>query len=482
MKLLRHKSLTATAGLLTAALVLAACGSASTASSAGVAGSSTSPVTSGAGATGAVSSAAASSAGGSTPASSASAAASAGSSAAAGTAGAANISFWGWAPGYADSVKAFNASHPSIQVKYTEVSPGAKGGYEKMLTAVKAGTAPCVAQVGYETMTSFVAQGALQDVTKYAAQDKASYTPAAWNSVNVAGVTYGAPVDVGPMGLFYNKKVFSALGLKPPTTWTEYAADARKIHAANPNAYISSPYLNYDYAGFAWQAGAPWFGIDGDSWKVTLGSDANKKVANYWQGLVNDKLISPVPMWDQAWYKGLGDGSIATVVDAVWMAGVLKSNVAAGQGNWAVAPMPQWNAGEDKVGNVGGSSTAVLKGCANPQAAWTFANWMSTDAASYGNLIKVAGLYPAAIALQKAPALAAGDPYFGGQKIFQVFAAASTKVDTSWVWGPVMTKTASDLDDSLAKAWAGNGTIADALNSTGNKTIDAMKSQGISVS
>ena len=34
-------------------------------------------------------------------------------------------------------------------------------------------------------------------------------------------------------------------------------------------------------------------------------------------------------------------------------------------------PMPQWEAGDDKVGNVGGSGTAVLKGCDTPEAAWT---------------------------------------------------------------------------------------------------------------
>ncbi|MES1169192.1 MAG: sugar ABC transporter substrate-binding protein, partial [Leifsonia sp.] len=57
------------------------------------------------------------------------------------------VTFWGWAPGYADAVKAFNASHKDVTVKYQEVQPGSKGGYQKMLNAVTANNAPCLAQV-----------------------------------------------------------------------------------------------------------------------------------------------------------------------------------------------------------------------------------------------------------------------------------------------------------------------------------------------
>jgi multiple sugar transport system substrate-binding protein len=396
--------------------------------------------------------------------------------------GKATVTFWGWAPGYADAVKAFNASHSDVTVKYQEVQPGSKGGYQKMLNAVTANNAPCLAQVGYETLPSFAAQGALDDVSQYANDDKKDFQPAAWSSVSIGDAVYGAPVDTGPMGLFYNKQLFDSLGLTAPTTWDEYKADAEKIHASDPTKFISSPYLDYDYAGFAWQTGAKWFDVDGDAWKVTMASDANKKVADYWQGLVSEGLISSAPMYDQAWYTGLGDGSIATVVGAVWQAGVIKGGAADGSGKWAVAPMPQWSAGDDQVGNAGGSATAVLKGCSTPKAAWEFAHWLSTDKDTYNMLVQKAGLYPAATALTDLPALTEGDPYFGGQKIFDVFAKAAPKVNQDWTWGPVMTKTAADLDDGLGKAWAGQGTIADALKTAQEKTVAELKKQGLTVS
>lgn len=395
--------------------------------------------------------------------------------------GTGTLKFWGWSPGYADAVKAFNKAHPDIKVEYQEVQPGAKGGYQKMLNAVQAGNAPCLAQVGYETLPSFAAQGALTDVSKYANGDEGDFQEAAWKSVSLGDAVYGAPVDTGPMGLFYNKKVYDELDLKPPKTWDEYKTQAKKIHASDPKRYISSPYLNYDYAGLSWQTGASWFGINGDAWNVGLASKANQKVAGYWQGLVDDGLISKAPMYDQSWYSGIGSGNIATVVGAVWQAGVMKGGAKDGSGDWGVAPMPQWEAGDTAVGNAGGSATAVLKGCESSKAAWTFAHWLSTDRTAYGDLVDKASLYPAATALLDLPQLKAKDEYFGGQKIYDVFAKAAPDINSDWTWGPVMTKTTADLDDALSKAWSGKGTLKDALRTTQDKTVSELKNQGLKV-
>lgn len=392
------------------------------------------------------------------------------------------IEFWGWAPGYADAVAAFNESQDDIVVTYEEVSPGSQGGYERMLNAVIAGDAPCLGQVGYETLTSFLAQGALEDVSDVASADEGDFVASAWSAVSIGDGVYGAPVDTGPVALFYRADVFEAAGIAVPTTWAEFQAAGEALQAQNPNQYLTSAYLNYDYAGFAHQADASWFSIDGDSWDVTIDSDANLQVAEYWQGLTDAGLISPAPMWDQSWYTALSDGTIAAHVGAVWIAGVLKGSAADGAGHWAVAPMPQWNEGDNAVANVGGSATAVLAGCENTEAAWEFAHWMSTDADAYTGLIESAGLYPAATALLDLPILSEGDDYFGGQDIYTVFAEASEHVVPGWTWGPNMPATVTALDDALAGAWAGNGTIADALHAAQTSTISTLEADGIQVS
>ena len=107
-----------------------------------------------------------------------------------------------------------------------------------MLTALTAGNAPALAQVGYETLTSFATQVALEDVSKYANANKDEFTAATWPSVKIGDGVYGAPVDQGPMALFYNRDLFAKLGIAVPTTWDEYKAVGEKIHAADLTKYF----------------------------------------------------------------------------------------------------------------------------------------------------------------------------------------------------------------------------------------------------
>src|SRR5690606_24591068 len=76
------------------------------------------------------------------------------------------LTFWSWVPDIQKAVDAFNAAHPGIKVNLETVTPGPDGGYAKMLAAVKAGNAPDVAQVGYDSLPSFLVTGALEDVTE----------------------------------------------------------------------------------------------------------------------------------------------------------------------------------------------------------------------------------------------------------------------------------------------------------------------------
>ncbi|MFC1436833.1 sugar ABC transporter substrate-binding protein [Streptacidiphilus sp. N1-10] len=398
--------------------------------------------------------------------------------------GTVKLDFWGWAPGYEQSVALFNKSHPGIQVIFDKTPSGSKGGYTKMLTAAQAGNAPCLGMVGYETMPSFAAAGAMMDVTQYLAPAKSQFAAWTWNQVTIGGKTYGAPVDTAPMGLLYRKDLFAKYGIsKPPVTWAEYAADAAKVHAADPSVYLGD-FGNdaYNYAGLAWQASAPWFGTSGGQWQVSLNSPANQKVAGYWQGLLDKKLLKTDPSYDPTLYKDMAAGKILSDVNAVWDTPILASSVKGTSGKWAVAPMPVWDAANPVYGNDGGSATVVLKGCAHPKEAAEFATWMSTDPSSVSNLIKVTGIYPAATSGLSNPALSAPDPFYGGQVVFDVFKAETPHIDTSWVWGPTMTQTSTDLGDGLGTSAAGSTRMPDVLTTVQNKTVAQLKQQGMSVS
>ncbi|WP_406193242.1 extracellular solute-binding protein [Kitasatospora sp. NBC_01560] len=400
-----------------------------------------------------------------------------------GAGGPAEVTFWGWAPGYEEAVAQFNAAHPDVHVTFEKTVPGSKGGYAKIFAAVKAGNAPCLAQVGYESLPSFVVEGAVQEVGKEADQYRSQYGDGAWNAVKVGGQVYGIPVDVGPMALYYRTDLYERYGLKPQATWEEFAADAAKVHAADPNGYLSvfSPDDPWWFAGMSAQAGGSWFGTDSKGWKVSLASDpGTAKVAGYWHDLVDKGLVKSEQSFTPDLYKDLQDGTLAAYPGPVWFSSILEQNAAQAAGKWAVAPMPQWQNGTRAVGNDGGSATAVVKGCKNAAAALRFANWMSTDPAAVGTLVEKAGIYPASTAGAAVPALARPSAYFGNQPVFDVFKQAAVQAP-GWNWGPTMTQTASDLTDAFGAAVGSHSSLTGALGTVQSKTVDAMKSKGLTV-
>ncbi|MFD4948341.1 ABC transporter substrate-binding protein [Streptomyces sp. NPDC058409] len=396
------------------------------------------------------------------------------------TGGTVHLEFWGWAPGYDKSAELFNATHKNIKVTFKKLPSGGQGGYDKMLSAVKAGNAPCLAQIGFESIPTFLLEGALEDISQEAGAAKDKFVPWTWNQVTVAGKTYGIPVDTGPMAMYYRKDVFKKYGIAVPTTWDEYAKAAEKLHKADPEAHIVN-LRAITLSGLAWQKGAKWFGTGGDAWHVGVNDDQSRQLADYWQKLVDNKLVATEQGYSPEWWSGLQSGKVATAIGAVWLNPLIAQNAPKAKGKFAVAPMPQWTAGEKKFGNDGGGSTAVLKGCQDKDEAVEFATWMSTNPDSLKNLITKTGIYPAATAGLKLPEVNKGVDYYGGQNIYKVFGEAAQHTDTNWQWGPAQSQFGVDLDEATAKAYAGSGTLFDAFNNVQKETLAAIKSKGVKV-
>ena len=228
-----------------------------------------------------------------------------------------------------------------------EVTSGNAGTYAKMFSALQAGNAPDLGQVEYATLPNFEHVGGVVDLSKYGASSvQPDFVPWTWAQVSQGGAVYAIPQDTGPMGLFYRADLFKKYGLTVPTTWAQYLSDAKKLHAAHPNAYIAAFPANDAqwFAGLAWQAGAKWFSTSGDTWVAGIDDSASAQVANYWQQLISDHLVKVEPDFATEWYKDLSDGTLLTWPTAVWGENTLITNAAPTKGDWRVAAMPNWGA------------------------------------------------------------------------------------------------------------------------------------------
>ena len=394
------------------------------------------------------------------------------------------LEFTSWIPGIEDVVEIWNEANPEIQVD-VQTGPNGNGGtYQNFFNQIKAGDAPDLGQIEYDALPNFLVQDGLEDLSAcedvVAAEDQ--FVDWAWGQVTLGteGV-YGVPQDTGPMGLFYRADLFEQNGIEIPTTWDEYREAAVKIRELG--GYItnfSQSDIN-QFAGFAWQDGAQWFSSDDEGWTVSLADDATATVADYWQSMLDDDLVATVPAWTDEWNNAYNSGQVWTWNSAVWGANSISSGAPDTAGSWAVAPLPQWEEGGSAAGNWGGSSTAVLKGSEHLYEATKFALWLNTSDEALTALAEAANLYPATTAGLDLPVYAEGVEFYGGQKIYDIFADAATQVSPDFAWGPTMTQTYSDVSDGFKAAVSGSGTLLDAIEKGQTATVDALKAASIPV-
>jgi multiple sugar transport system substrate-binding protein len=389
------------------------------------------------------------------------------------------ITFWSWVPGIEKTVALWNAENRDVQVKFTRIAAADQA---KLSTAVDAGTGPDVGTISQHLLPDFVINGRALDITTQVGGAKDQFTPASWNVSSLGGKVYAVPQDTGPLALFYRKDFFTKNKINVPKTWDEFRTAATQVRQADPQASIAAftPNEPSIWYSLLWQKQGTWFGIDGDSWKVSLNGPESRQLADYWQGLIDGGLVSQEQMFGPGYWAALKSGKVVTIPYAAWFAKLIETNVPSLKGKWAVAPLPRWS-GSDTSGDTGGAVNPVLKGSKNVDAAARFALWLNTDPKSLNILTTEGGLFPASKPGLSSPAMSAKSPYYGGQAVYQVFKDEALRVPPTWTEGPTFNQITTDLTDALGRVGAKKSTLNAELDALQTKTVERLKSQGLKV-
>lgn len=396
------------------------------------------------------------------------------------------LTFWTWAPNMDKVVDLWNEQNPDVQVTVNK-QDGGDPAVTKLLTAIKGGSgAPDVMQAEYQKIPTLVSADALADISGEIGDDVAGQFPeGVWNAVTLGSdAVYAIPQDSGPMQFYYRADVFEQLGLEVPTTWDEYAQVAEAIHTADPTTYLGT-FSAADagwFTGLAQQAGASWWGIDGDAWTVDVDDEATLQVADYWGGLVESGVIDNKPMYTPEWNAALNDGGQVGWLSAIWAPGVLEGNAPDTAGLWRMAPMPQWDPANPATGNWGGSATAVTSQSEHPAQAAEFVTWLNTSQEAVDALVDEAGIYPASTPAQ-AGALTEPPAFFADQADFWEIAAETAETAASFSYGPNVNVTYSAYNDEFGKATEARSRAAftAAVEAMQTITVDDLKSSGFTV-
>ena len=198
-------------------------------------------------------------------------------------------------------VKEWNADHPKEKVKLVY-----NGGNDNTLQKTVAGfTAGNYPDVGYQFGSSgaqLARQPKLVDLTDTVKQPDFKWDdfyPSEREAATVDGKVVGVPALVDNLSLVYNKEMFKAAGVPPPTpswTWDDFRSAAKKLtDPAKKNygwAYVNdgSEDTVWRFLPLLWQAGGDL--LNSDNTKPAFDSAAGKEALELLQGMaVTDKSV-----------------------------------------------------------------------------------------------------------------------------------------------------------------------------------------------
>lgn len=114
-------------------------------------------------------------------------------------------------------IKAFNASHPNIEVRGQAQPWGTT--WQQLPSLVASGRSPDVVVINEDQITGFVARGAVSPLTpaelKAAGIDQSRFYGPLFKTADYQGKSYGVPVSSVAYVMFYNKDLMKKAGLDP---------------------------------------------------------------------------------------------------------------------------------------------------------------------------------------------------------------------------------------------------------------------------
>ena len=143
---------------------------------------------------------------------------------------------------------------------------------------------------------------------------------------------------------------------------------------------------------------------------------------------MNEKgLLHNVKGWDGQ-VTAAKDGKSAVNPEAVWWIGTLTGEAPELSGKYGVQPLPAFAPGAEHTSNNGGSTLAVPTQAKNPELAGSFVKYVLANRSNQVSMMKDEGLFPSYLPAFADPLFAEPQEYFGGEKVYQLFAEQTAKI------------------------------------------------------
>ena len=361
-------------------------------------------------------------------------------------------------------VPIFNENMPDIAVSYQMNS---HGDHHKLLTtnlATQSGAGDVVI-VDVSFIGAFINEGGFVNLSEapYSADEfKDGFVSYAWSQGQGAdGNQYGMPIDIGPGVMYYRRDVLDSVGADIDAVISDWEAYIDYGRALKENGV----FLIADAADVAQimvratleEGEGLYFDADGNS---LVTSDRFVNAFTLAKQIRDEGLDAQIGAWTAEWYDGFKTGTVATQLSGAWLLGHLQNWMAPDTaGLWGASDLPG-----GIYGSWGGSFLAIPAQSENPEAAWEFIKYLTTEQAPQLDSLRDLGAFPVLTSTYGDASFDEPIDFLAGQQARQLFAEVAQKV-------PAVTPMEGDL---IADDVVMNGALAEVLND-GKDIMEALQ-------
>jgi multiple sugar transport system substrate-binding protein len=308
-----------------------------------------------------------------------------------------------------EMVRRFRKQNPEIEVRVQTIPWGTY--YDKLTLALAYGGAPDVFVMHAGRLPEFQSFQTLQPLDRFYS-DNASvmgekkFAPVPWRATFYQGKQYALPIDVHPIGLYYNTKKFQEAGIvdgqgraKPPKTFEEFISAARRMTKdTNGDGRPDEWGFVFTWQRTNWLTIAGQFGaniLSPDGKRSALDSPQNLRALQLMHDLIYKYKVAPKPEGVDAWLA-FRQGKVGMALEGIYMLSSLEE-----QKNlpFAGAPVPQF--GPHKAAWGGSHLLCQPRGIAPEQSrdAWKLMHFISDQSLIWAR----AGQVPARSDIRSSP-------------------------------------------------------------------------------
>jgi sn-glycerol 3-phosphate transport system substrate-binding protein len=370
-----------------------------------------------------------------------------------------------WGQVVVDLVKAFNASHPQIQV-----DAAFQGDYyqvvQKLMAAYAGGATPDIVQTVDTSVPQLAAARALADLTPFVrgsdGVDMKNFIPALLPNGFYKGQTYAVPFNRSTPVLYYNKAMFRDHKISDPASplsWSQFQTIARTLtqrDGGRVTVYGFETPINYWFwESLLWSAGGQVF--DPKETRALFDSPVGVETVNWWKQMTDAGIMkAPTPEGFKAWDVARADfiqGAAAMIFSSSADINYLSTNSKFPVG---VTFMPAKIKG---AAATGGSYLSVPAYTKHAQEAWTFVRWMIQDPQMF-YWVTHTGYVPVTRSALGYPQLQA---YYKAHPEYYVPVVQLLRYGHSQPTSPVFNATFHYLEDALREVVLGHAPAEKAL-------------------